>query len=333
MNPMDPTFTSSPPSAHAASTGLFPGLFLIGRPAAGKSEVIKSLHGPDPAERASRLHIGEFYELDDFPMIWSWFEEDDILARHGRQRLHTDSEGYFLDNFEWNVLIERLDLEYRKWALENGGPIESAPPRGKTSVIEFARGKEHGGFREAFGCFTPELLARGAVLYIKVSFSESLRKNRRRFNPDKPHSILEHSLPDEKLDRRLELVIDVPGQSNAIALGAEVRRGDMVVMVNATGNIAPTNEVSVGSELSGLVDRVSVDVNDQVTRGQPLAQINTRNQLVYTLMDFLYRITEPPLRPIRRIVPHLGGIDISPVILILLLVFLQRALMYYSFML
>lgn len=61
--------------------------------------------------------------------------------------------------------------------------------------------------------------------------------------------------------------------------------------------------------------------------------INTRNQLVYTLMDFLYRITEPPLRPIRRIVPHLGGIDISPVILILLLVFLQRALMYYSFML
>ncbi len=61
--------------------------------------------------------------------------------------------------------------------------------------------------------------------------------------------------------------------------------------------------------------------------------INTRNQLVYTLMDFLYRITEPALRPIRRILPHLGGIDISPVILILLLVFLQRAIIYYSFML
>ena len=198
---MESTPTSSTSSDHATSTELFPVLFLIGRPAAGKSEVIKYLHGLEPAERASRLHIGEFYELDDFPMIWSWFEEDDILARHGRQRLHTDSEGYFLDNFEWNVLIERLDLEYRKWALENGGPIESAPPRGKTSVIEFARGKEHGGFREAFGCFTPELLARGAVLYIKVSFSESLRKNRRRFNPDKPHSILEHSLPDEKLER------------------------------------------------------------------------------------------------------------------------------------
>lgn len=61
--------------------------------------------------------------------------------------------------------------------------------------------------------------------------------------------------------------------------------------------------------------------------------INTRNQFVYMVMDFLYRITEPALRPIRRVLPHLGGIDISPVILILLLIFLQRAIIYYSFVL
>ena len=52
--------------------------------------------------------------------------------------------------------------------------------------------------------------------------------------------------------------------------------------------------------------------------------VNTRNQFVAMLWDFLYRITEPALGPIRRIMPNLGGIDISPVILIILLLFLQR---------
>lgn len=52
--------------------------------------------------------------------------------------------------------------------------------------------------------------------------------------------------------------------------------------------------------------------------------INTRNRFVYLVGDFLYRITEPALKPIRRILPKLGGIDISPVVLILGLVFAQR---------
>jgi len=54
--------------------------------------------------------------------------------------------------------------------------------------------------------------------------------------------------------------------------------------------------------------------------------INTSNSLVYTIADFIYRITEPALRPIRRLMPNFGGIDISPVILILGLVFLQMVL-------
>jgi hypothetical protein len=45
------------------------------------------------------------------------------------------------------------------------------------------------------------VLERASVLYVRVSFAESLRKNRRRFNPDKPHSILEHALSDDKLER------------------------------------------------------------------------------------------------------------------------------------
>jgi YggT family protein len=58
--------------------------------------------------------------------------------------------------------------------------------------------------------------------------------------------------------------------------------------------------------------------------------INTRNQFVYTIGNFLHRITEPALGPIRRIVPNLGGIDISPVVLILLLWFAQMLLWEYG---
>ena len=51
--------------------------------------------------------------------------------------------------------------------------------------------------------------------------------------------------------------------------------------------------------------------------------INTSNRFVFTLLSFLHRITEPALRPIRRIIPNLGGIDISPIILILILYFVR----------
>ena len=54
--------------------------------------------------------------------------------------------------------------------------------------------------------------------------------------------------------------------------------------------------------------------------------INTSNQLVYLILDFLYRVTEPALRRIKRFLPNLGGIDISPVILILGLIFIQMVL-------
>jgi YggT family protein len=54
--------------------------------------------------------------------------------------------------------------------------------------------------------------------------------------------------------------------------------------------------------------------------------VNTRNRVVYVIGDFTYRLTEPALRPIRRIVPDLGGVDISPLLLILLLFFVRRIL-------
>ena len=55
--------------------------------------------------------------------------------------------------------------------------------------------------------------------------------------------------------------------------------------------------------------------------------INPRNRFVNMVGEFLHRITEPALRPIRQIIPSMGGVDISPLILILLLWFAESVLM------
>ena len=57
--------------------------------------------------------------------------------------------------------------------------------------------------------------------------------------------------------------------------------------------------------------------------------VNRYNRAVAVIGDFLYRITEPALRPIRALLPNFGGIDVSPIILILILMFLERFILYY----
>jgi YggT family protein len=57
--------------------------------------------------------------------------------------------------------------------------------------------------------------------------------------------------------------------------------------------------------------------------------VNTRNPVVHMVGDFLYRITDPALRPIRNMMPNLGGIDISPVILFLIIIFIRYVIALY----
>jgi YggT family protein len=52
--------------------------------------------------------------------------------------------------------------------------------------------------------------------------------------------------------------------------------------------------------------------------------INTRNQIVAMIADFLYRVTEPVFRPIRNFLPNLGGIDFSPLIVLLIIYVIRR---------
>jgi hypothetical protein len=134
-----------------------PLLILIGRPGAGKSEIIDYLKKTPRDTRRARFHIGPFVEIDDFPMLWAWFEEDQILAELGYDRLHSDAEGYFTHHGLWNVLIHRLELEHRKLLAE-----ERDFPAEKSAIVEFSRGSEHGGFAEAFTHFADDFLCHAA---------------------------------------------------------------------------------------------------------------------------------------------------------------------------
>ncbi|WP_350335624.1 YggT family protein [Coralliovum pocilloporae] len=59
--------------------------------------------------------------------------------------------------------------------------------------------------------------------------------------------------------------------------------------------------------------------------------INTGNQFIATIGNMLYQMTEPVLRPIRNRLPMLGGLDLSPLVLILFVFFLQRVIVYYIY--
>jgi len=140
-------------------TDIFPILIINGRPAAGKSEVIHFLQQLPADVRAEQFHIGQLTELDDFPMLWTWFEEDHLLEHtFGRPRLHTDSEGYFIHNDLWHLLIERLSLDYRKLQRDTPDLHQT-----HTVLIEFSRGTEHGGYRQAYPHLSDEILRNPAA--------------------------------------------------------------------------------------------------------------------------------------------------------------------------
>ena len=184
---------------------IFDIIILNGRPAAGKSEVIDYLKQVPLEERIKRFHVGNFEEIDDFPILWERFEDDDIYEKHGKERQISNTtftyqgetlEGYtFKDQFFWNFLIEKLNLLYSKKLRDNPDYHNNT-----TTIIEFSRGSQHGGFKEGYSYLSDDILSKACTLYIKVSWDESLRKNRRRFNPDKPDSILEHALEDKKIE-------------------------------------------------------------------------------------------------------------------------------------
>jgi hypothetical protein len=179
--------------------GIFEHLLVLGRPAGGKSEFIDYVqHQPDN-RRAARYHLGRLTVADDFPILWDYFRDDDVRERHGRPRLYSytvDPGGYTTtDSVVWSLLIARLNREVRVNCLDCPDLY-----RDHTVLVEFSRGTEQ-GYRGALAELDPAILARGAILYIAVSFAESWRRNVARYDEKRSAGILTHMVPREGMER------------------------------------------------------------------------------------------------------------------------------------
>jgi len=175
---------------------LFAHLFVLGRPAGGKSEFIDFMKRLPAEDRAASFGIGEFEEIDDFPWLWQACEADDAREARGEARLVSERtpEGYNITAPAFRgSLVGRFNAAIRERYLARPEFYE----RG-TLLVEFARGRGD-GFRESLERFDPDILARGAILYIKVSFEESFRRNSARYKPGQEESVLFHKVPDRDM--------------------------------------------------------------------------------------------------------------------------------------
>jgi hypothetical protein len=175
---------------------VFDHLFVLGRPAGGKSEFIDFMKRLPDGERAATFGIGRFDEIDDFPWLWNACVDDDAREARGEARLISERspEGYNITapGFRGS-LVDRFNAAISEQYLSNPAFYDEG-----TLLIEFARGRDD-GFRESLDRFRPQILGRAAILYINVSFEESYRRNSSRYKPGQEESILFHKVPDRDM--------------------------------------------------------------------------------------------------------------------------------------
>jgi hypothetical protein len=175
---------------------LFRYLFVLGRPAGGKSEFIDFMKKLPADERAAGFGIGRFEEVDDFPWLWQACLDDDAREARREPRLVSERtrEGYNITQPKFRgSLVERFNQKIAAEYLSRPAFFEDG-----TLLIEFARGVGD-GFRESLERFRPDILAHAAILYIQVSFEESFRRNSARYKPGQEESILFHKVPDRDM--------------------------------------------------------------------------------------------------------------------------------------
>jgi thymidylate kinase len=169
-------------------------LLLLGRPASGKSEFIDFMSRQPVERRRTHQHLGAFDVIDDFPILWQKFEEDDLWESQGRPRLYSrraDGNYAVSDPGIWPFLIDRLDRDAsRRLAIQ---------AEGASLIVEFSRGGAS-GYADALERFSDPVLSRAAILYVEVSFEESWRRNLARYDEKRRSGILTHSVPRQEME-------------------------------------------------------------------------------------------------------------------------------------
>ncbi|MCK5245796.1 hypothetical protein KAR02_02790, partial [Candidatus Bipolaricaulota bacterium] len=172
-------------------------LLLLGRPASGKSEFIDFMMQISSDHRAREFFIAPFQIVDDFPILWDLFQQDDVWESVGRERLfsrRSDGNYAVVDDSVWGFLIEQINQ--RVLAV----PSFASPNTQRTLIIEFSRGGS-AGYHDALSRLSPDILKRAVALYVSVSFEESWRRNIARYDAKKRDGILTHSVPREEMER------------------------------------------------------------------------------------------------------------------------------------
>lgn len=169
-------------------------ILFLGRPGAGKSEVIDFLEKTPLNMRIEKYHIGDYIVLDDFKFLWEKGEEDDMMEELGRERLYTYTHktGYGVSNpFLYKLLIKKFNQAFKNLYHEYENIFEK-----HTVFIELSRGgKEE--YAQALSLFDKHILENSVLLYMKVSYKEAHRRNIRRYETKKKNTILQHTLPVE----------------------------------------------------------------------------------------------------------------------------------------
>lgn len=179
-----------------ATVFTFDHLFVLGRPAGGKSEFIDFMKTLPAARRAAEFGIGRFEEVDDFPWLWEACVDDDTREVRGEARLSSERtpEGYNITASGFRgSLVDRFNATIGTQYLARPEFFADG-----TLLIEFARGVDD-GFQASLDRFAPAILQRGAILYISVSFEESVRRNNARYRRGLEESILFHKVPDRDM--------------------------------------------------------------------------------------------------------------------------------------
>lgn len=179
----------------------FDHLFLMGRPAAGKSEFIDFMKKVSDDDRAKKYHIGKFVEVDDFVWIWEKFMEDDLWEEVGYPRIYSsdfennNNPGLKIDKGDLlDLMMSKINHEVKKKFLSNPSFYDN-----NTVIIEFARGQNK-GYRHSFKLINKDLWQRAAILYVEVDGNESWRRNVARYQDKLKHSILAHMVPKKTFD-------------------------------------------------------------------------------------------------------------------------------------
>jgi len=181
-----------------ANTDTLDIILLLGRPASGKSEFIDFMTHLPSDRRAAEFSIAPFQIVDDFPILWDLFQQDDVWESVGRERLFSKrSDGNYAvtDDTVWGFLIEQINQR-----VHQSSSFTNPQAHSRTLIIEFSRGGSS-GYADALNRLAPDILERAVALYVSVSFEESWRRNIARYDAKKRDGILTHSVPREEMER------------------------------------------------------------------------------------------------------------------------------------